>query len=79
MKVEVRLFAQLREYLPPGAKGRRALVDVPTASNVRDVARCLGIPEDTAGVTLINGQQAGPDTVLGENDVVSLFPPIAGG
>lgn len=79
MKVEVRLFAQLSEYLPPGAKGRRARIDVPAASSVRDMAQHLGIPEDTAGVTLINGQQAGPDTVLAENDVVSLFPPIAGG
>ena len=79
MKVEIRLFAQLSQYLPPDAKGRRAVIDVPIASSVRDTARCLGIPEDTTGVMLINGQQADLDTILEENDVVSLFPPIAGG
>lgn len=79
MKSEVRLFAQLSEYLPANAKGKRAIVEVPNASSVRDIVRYLGIPEDVAGVILVNGQQAGLDTMLRESDVVSLFPPIAGG
>ncbi len=78
MKVEVRLFATLGAYRPPDSADPIVL-DVPTGATVDDVARHLGIPPDLARVSLVNGQDAGPERRLGPHDVVTFFPPLAGG
>lgn len=81
MKVEVRLFATLRDFLPPsqrGAGGATAL-ELPDGSTVADLGRALGIPGDMPRVTLVNGEDAEPERKLAPDDVVTLFPPLAGG
>jgi molybdopterin converting factor small subunit len=78
VRVEVRAFATLRVFLPPGSRGA-AVVDVPEGSAIRDVARSFGIPDGTALVALLNGREAEPGQPLREGDVVTLFPPLAGG
>lgn len=79
MKVEVHLFATLTAFLPPGSRTGVAVLDVPAGSTVRDVASRLGIPPDLDRVGLVNGREAEPDTSLRADDVVTLFPPLAGG
>ena len=76
--VEVRLFAYLRRYLPPYADGKRIRLE-PPAPDVRAVAAELGIPPAVLGVVMLNGRHADADTPLHDGDVVSFFPPIAGG
>ena len=78
INVEVRLFAYLRRHLPPHADGRRAHLAT-SAPDVRAVAAELGIPPSVIGVIMLNGRHADPDTRLHDGDVVSFFPPIAGG
>jgi len=46
---------------------------------VADLARQLGIPGGLAQVVLVNGGDATPEQVLAPNDVVAIFPPLAGG
>lgn len=79
MNVEVRLFATLASFLPPTGRGGAALVDVPDGSTVRDVIRHLGIPSELERVTLVNGHDAEPAHPLRAGDVVTVFPPLAGG
>lgn len=79
MRVEVRLFATLAAYLPPGSEGGSAFVEVPDGTTVAELAGRLGIPEDLPRVVLINDREASPDRVLHPGDVVTLFPPLAGG
>jgi molybdopterin converting factor small subunit len=79
MKVEVRLFALLDRYLPPGAAGDGASLDVPAGTTVRDVVESLRIPSELSCLTFINGRDAPPDRVLAPGDVLSMFPPLAGG
>ena len=79
MKVEVRLFATLTQYLPPGSREGSAVLDVPDGSSAREVTRCLGIPTDFERVVLVNGRDADPDDPLAPQDVVMLFPPLVGG
>ena len=80
MKVEVRLFATLAAFLPPEARpAGSTVVDVPADSTVADLATVLGIPRAVARVTLVNDREAGEAHPLAAGDMVTLFPPLAGG
>jgi sulfur-carrier protein len=79
VRVEIRLFATLALFLPPGGREGAATLDVPETSTVRDVVLSLGIPVDLERVTLVNGGDALPERRLQPGDVVTVFPPLSGG
>jgi molybdopterin synthase sulfur carrier subunit len=79
VRIEVRLFATLARYLPKDAQTGSARLDVAEGSSVSDVADALGIPADISRIILVNDQDADESQRLGEGDVVTLFPPLAGG
>jgi molybdopterin converting factor small subunit len=79
VKVEVRLFATLTQYLPPGSRDGSVVLDVPDGSSAREVTRRLGIPTDLERVVLVNGHDANPDDPLAPQDILMLFPPLVGG
>lgn len=79
MKVEVHLFALLERYLPAGTEGDSVSLDVPVGTTVGDVAALLEIPIDLSCLTVINGRDAPSEQVLAPGDVLSMFPPLAGG
>lgn len=79
MNVEVQLFATLAQFLPPQSDSGRAVLDVPDGSTVGDVAGALGIPAAMPRIALVNGEDADDDLRLAPGDVVTLFPPLAGG
>jgi molybdopterin converting factor small subunit len=79
VKVEVRLFATLAAYLPAGSRGGAAIVELPEGTTVAHLARRLGIPDDLALVALVNDREAPLERALQPGDVVTLFPPLAGG
>ncbi len=78
IKIEVRLFATLAAYLP-GGEGNAANMELPDGVTVRDLVQMLAIPDDSPRITLVNGRDAELDRPLLSGDVVSLFPPLAGG
>jgi molybdopterin synthase sulfur carrier subunit len=79
VRVEVRLFATLTAFLPPDSREGAAQLDVPDGSTVGDVIRRLGIPADLERVALVNGGGDVADRALRSGDVVTVFPPLAGG
>lgn len=79
MNIEVRLFATLAVYLPDESDGRSATLGVADGSTVADVVRLLGIPDDRSFIAMIDGRDAALERPLGDGDVLSLFPPLAGG
>ena len=79
MKVEVHLTATLRAYLPAGAAGDAVVLDLPEGATVDQVVHSLRIPSELERLTVVNGRDAAPDQPLREGDVLSLFPPLAGG
>jgi molybdopterin converting factor small subunit len=79
VRVEVRLFATLAPYLPAGSRDGAAFVDVPDGETARELARRLRIPADLDRVLLVNGVDAEPDRPLRDGDVLTVFPPLAGG
>lgn len=74
MIVEVRLFATLRE-------GREKVVfmDMAEGATVLVPVSQLNIPLEDIAILLVNGRDATLNTVLNENDKVSIFPPVGGG
>ena len=79
MKVEVRLFANLAKLLPPGSQKKRATMIVKKGATVSDLLDKLNIPEKITNIIMVNGVHKKRDTELKEGDVISVFPPIAGG
>jgi sulfur carrier protein ThiS len=79
VRVEVRLFATLAAFLPPLSRAGAATLDVAPGSTVHDVIERLGIPADLERVALVNGGDATPQHQLRPADVLTIFPPLAGG
>ena len=79
MRVDVHLTATLRRFLPPGTIGDHVRLDLPAGTTVGQVVHSLRVPDDLERLTVVNGRDAGPDQVLSEGDMLSLFPPLAGG
>jgi molybdopterin converting factor small subunit len=79
MEIEVKLFATLRDYLPKGSGQFSCRVEMDSSDTVRDVLEKLKIPEDIPKIILVNGVHSNLDRVLKYGDVVSVFPPVAGG
>jgi molybdopterin converting factor small subunit len=79
MKVTVKLFATLRDFLPSGSDGYEAELEVEEGAMVKDVIETLRIPADTRLIIFINSVHADEKTILHEGDVLAMFPPLAGG
>ena len=73
------LTATLRAYLPAGTAGDNVVLDLPEGATVDQVVHSLRIPSELERLTVVNGRDAAPDQPLSEGDVLSLFPPLAGG
>jgi molybdopterin converting factor small subunit len=72
-------FGAMRTYLPAGASGNRAEVEVAAESRVGDLVDRLGAPRPLVFALLIDGRQASLEDALHEGAEVTLMPPFAGG
>jgi len=79
MKVEVKLFANFREYLPPGSDKYGILLELEEGTTIGQVLEGLKIPESVPMITLVNGIHRRAEDPLEPGDVLSVFPPVAGG
>jgi molybdopterin converting factor small subunit len=79
MEIEVKLFAMLRDYLPKGSSRFSCKMEIDSSTRVRDILLRLKIPEQMPKIILINGVHGKKEQVLKEGDVLSVFPPVAGG
>ena len=74
MKIIVKLFATFRD-------GRQKILDMnlPESATPQSIIDALGISQTEVAILLINGRDGKLDTLLVDNDTVSLFPPVGGG
>ena len=79
MEIEVKLFGTLRNYLPRGSGQFSCEVEVNSTDTVKDVMEKLEIPAEIPKIILVNGVHSHLDRILKLGDVLSIFPPIAGG
>jgi len=77
MDVELRLFASLRQYLPPGPGPN--LLQLEPGCTVAQLLQAQGVPLDAPRVFFVNGRHVELDHPLQDGDVLSVFPPVAGG
>lgn len=72
--IEVRLFATFRL-----GRQKSYSLSVEEYRTARDVCALLEIDPDDVAILLINGFHSKPDDELKDGDLVSMFPPCAGG
>ena len=76
MRVQVRLFAALRERAGSGARE----LELPQGASAADVWSALDLGEEPAGLVFaVNRAYTGRDQPLAEGDEVALIPPVSGG
>lgn len=82
MKIELKLFASLKDCLPQSSNGILN-IDVPEGTTAADLISQYNVPLESVHLLLINGTYVAPDqshtAQLKESDVVAMWPPIAGG
>lgn len=84
MKITLKLFASLTDYLPPEAKYTNC-VELPLAegTTIAQVVEQQRLPEKWVHLVMVNGHYVAPDaranTVLVDGDTLAIWPPIAGG
>ena len=80
VKIEVRLFATLRQCLPLGSGRSAASLEVPVGMTIAALIAQLGIPAQAAALVLVAGvYEADRERQLADGDVLSVFPNVAGG
>lgn len=84
MRVTLKLYATLADYLPPGARSRNELsLDVPGDATLESVVTPFHLPAKLVHLVLVNGvyvpPEARPTKKFADGDVIAIWPPIAGG
>ena len=83
MKMHLELYASLMEKLPPGNERFRRTLDVAEGTSVQQVIERFNISNEEAHLVLVNGHfvcgDDRPQRILEAEDVVSIWPPVAGG
>ena len=83
MQINIEFYASLMKYLPPGKSRFRREVKVDDGLILAGLIEQFHIPSQMAHIVLVNGRFVEADVrgehVLTEGDVVSIWPPVAGG
>ena len=84
MKITLKLFASLTDYLPPAARqSNRLELDVGPEATIQQIIEPFGLPPRLVHLVLVNGHYVEPadrlTRTLVEGDVLAIWPPIAGG
>jgi sulfur carrier protein ThiS len=84
MRITLKLYASLGDYLPESARSSRTLpIELPAEASVESVIDRFGLPRKLCHIVLINGAFVPPEERAGrrfaEGDELAIWPPIAGG
>ncbi len=84
MKVTLKLFATLQDYLPIEARKRNAMeLDLAPGTTITDVIEHQKLPAKLCHLVLIDGIFVPPavraQRPLAEGETLAIWPPIAGG
>ena len=84
MKITLKLFASLTDYLPAEAKYTNFVeLDIAPETTIGQLVDQYRLPAKQVHLVLVNGTYIAPDKranqTLAEGDVLAIWPPIAGG
>jgi len=75
MKIELKLFATLVQFLPENSDE----YPIDQGETVQSLLGKLGIPEEDVTLYFINAARAYLESEIKDGDRVGLFPPVGGG
>lgn len=79
IQIEVRLFAYLRELLPPESRGVKK-IEMKNCLTIDELMDGVGILEKEIMIVMINGiRRLDYNEPLKDGDRVAIFPPVGGG
>jgi molybdopterin synthase sulfur carrier subunit len=82
-KMYIELYASLMALLPPGKERFRREIQIDDETSVQQLIKRFHITDEQAHIVLLNGHfVCGDDrktTMLQSEDIVSIWPPVAGG
>jgi molybdopterin converting factor small subunit len=79
MIVKVKVFADLRQYIPELGLGESLDVQVASGVTIRQLFEQLEIPESEIKLAFVNGISREFEDILSDGDEVSFFSPVGGG
>ncbi len=83
MRITLKLYAMLSEYLPPGTKRNVTTLELADDAHILSITQQLGLPRELVHLVLVNGVYIAPEqwaeTCLKEADALAIWPPVAGG
>jgi len=83
MKIQLKLYASLGQYLPAEAKKNEIEVEVQDHTTVGDLLQNYKVPDEMCHLVLVNGKFVSPGDrstlSLNDGDALAVWPPVAGG
>jgi sulfur carrier protein ThiS len=83
MRITFKLFATLSDYLPPERQGNILPIEVPEGTSITDIVHQFQLPIKLVHLVLVNGKYIKAEErdtyLLKEDDVLAIWPPVAGG
>ena len=83
VKVRLKLYASLGQYLPDHASRNEAEIAVDAGTTISAVLDAHHVPRESCHLVLLNGIFQPPsqraNVVLSEGDALAVWPPVAGG
>ena len=83
MKIKIRLFATLQDYLPAGSSDSEASIELDEGATITDALAVLAVPVNLAHIVFVNGRHVlRPELAtrqLAAGDILAVFPAIGGG
>lgn len=84
MKITFKLYATLQDLLPAGSVKNAVDIEIADDASLNDIIDQYKVPRDLAHLVLVNGvfhceTDRDQRQVLKENDVLAIWPPVAGG
>lgn len=79
MKVEIRVFATLRRYLPELGIGEARIMEIEPGTSMGDIQEAIGLPADEVKIIMCNNLNVEPDVIAQDGDRITYIPAVAGG
>ncbi|HWH41387.1 MAG TPA: MoaD/ThiS family protein [Usitatibacter sp.] len=85
MKIVLKLYATLTDYLPEKGRDQRHEIDLDVAdeTTVAHIIERYALPPKLVHLVLVNGvyvpPERRPSRALQEGDALAIWPPVAGG
>ena len=83
MKLTLKLYAGLTDYLPPDAVDNKLILEISEHITAYELIDRYRVPRDMAHLVLLNGVYVNPEdrnrAMFNDGDTLAIWPPVAGG